>query len=615
MAGYWTRVAQGRLSRRRALAVSGGALAGSALLAACGSDDGGGGEGSQGLIAKPVYIGPDKATRGGVLKDHFVAEPRGLDPITAQAALNQNAEAVYSTLIVEKPGRFEPSAYEMQGDLAQSWEISGDGLQITMKLRPGVKWHNLPPVNGRTFDTEDVKAALDRYAAKGPLATLIFNQTSPEAPLLSYSSPDSSSIVMKLKEPVAYMINWFASFGGFTAVVVLTPKETDGSFDIRQGMIGTGPFQLKQHTPSVGFVLKRNPDYWDKDAALVDEVNQPIISEYVTRLAQLKAGEIHYSTTTDVLRAEDVLSTKRDQPKIELFESDMEVAASVMTFGWQPVGNNKFQDERVRQAISMSMDRDLNIDVRFNADTFRREGLPIRTAWNSHLAARDAFVKGGWFLDPKGKDFGPNAKFFKHDIAEAKKLLAAAGFPNGFETTFHYPASPQFNRSTVVEPLFFFLQEIGIKVNQNPQTDNTQVYIPRNRDASGEYEGIGYHSVTGTVPSVLSAASALVAEHLPISGVTFHGYAVNGRGDKSGDPELIAILAKARVERDINAQKKLVLDAQRYLGKAMHSLIEPGGATGFWAAWPAVQNFRVFSGVTPWERYQLWLDRTKAPFA
>jgi hypothetical protein len=116
------------------------------------------------------------------------------------------------------------------------------------------------------------------------------------------------------------------------------------------------------------------------------------------------------------------------------------------------------------------------------------------------------------------------------------------------------------------------------------------------------------------IPSVVSPTSALVAEHWPASGVTFHGYDVNGKGDKSGDPGLISILSKARVERDVEARKKLVLDAQRYLGKAMHSLVLPGGATGFQLAWPAVQNFYVWHGVQPWEKYQIWLDETKAPF-
>jgi ABC-type transport system substrate-binding protein len=396
----------------------------------------------------------------------------------------------------------------------------------------------------------------------------------------------------------------------------MIPKETDDTFDIRQGMIGTGPFFLKEHVPSAKFVLGRNEEYWNKDFALVDEISQPIVGEYAQRQAQLKAGELHFARTTAVMRAEDVITTKKDQSKLLLYETPIALASSVMTFGHLPVGENKFQDERVRQAINMAQDRDLIIEVRYNTENFEKEGIPVRTVWNSHLAARDAFVNGGWFLDPQKPEFGPNAKYFQHDVAEAKKLLAAAGYPDGFEVQFSYPAAPQFNRSTLVEPLFFFLQEIGLTVKDNGLTDYTQGYIPLDRDASGDFEGIGYHSVTGSIPVTVSPTSALVAEHLPSSGVTFHGYDVNGKGDKSGDPALIEILSKARVESNLEARKKLVKEAQAYLGKAVHSMIEAGGATGYWAAWPAVQNFRVFdSAAAHWEKYQIWLDKTKAPFA
>jgi peptide/nickel transport system substrate-binding protein len=615
MTDYWSNIRDRRIQRRRALALTGGAAAGAALLAACGGGDGGsaGEQSGSGLITAPKDTFA-QAKRGGPLKDYAQAEPRSLDPANPQADYNRIAPFVYSTLLSEKPGKFKPSAYELQGHLAQSYEVSEDGLQITMKLRSGVKWHNRPPVNGRAFDAEDVLFSLNRYADIAPLRSLVFNSASPEAPVLSTTSPDRSTVVIKLKDPVAYMPNWFADFGSFTGLIIMYPKETESTFDVRQDIIGTGPFMLKEHTPSVNFTLARNPDFWDKDYALVDEIQMPIISEYATRVSQLKAGNVHYAISANTLRAEDILTLKRDEPRIQLYESDFATTATVWTFGHLPVGGNKFQDERVRQAISMAWDRDLFIAAKYNVDTFEREGLPVRTGWNSHQANRDPFAIGGWFLDPKSKDFGPNARYFQFDLTEAKKLLSAAGHPNGFEVLVHYPATPQYNLSRDTEPMIGFLQGLGLDVKQRAIQDYTQDYIPNDRDASGEYEGIGIHSVTGSTPSVVSPTSALVAEHLPASGVTFHGYDVTGKGDKSGDPQLNAILAKARVERDTEARKKLVIDAQRHLGKAMHSLVFPGGATGFYAAWPAVQNFRVWNGTSTWERYQLWIDQTKAPF-
>ena len=87
----------------------------------------------------------------------------------------------------------------------------------------------------------------------------------------------------------------------------------------------------------------------------------------------------------------------------------------------------------------MSWDRDLCIDAFYNVDEFEAEGLPVETRWNTDCRATGT----GWWLDPQGKDFGPNAKYFKHNVAEAKKLLAAAGFANGFDSrpSLHRPPS------------------------------------------------------------------------------------------------------------------------------------------------------------------------------
>ena len=614
---YWSSVLGRRIGRRRALASSAAAGLGAAFLAACGGGEGGGsrsGTGAEnGLVTTPKDTFA-QAKRGGILKDYAQAEPRTLDPINPLADLNRIASFIYNTLLAEKPGHLSSSSYEIEGSLAQAYEVSNDGLQLTMKLRPGAKWHQRPPINGRAVDTEDVVMSLDRFASIGALRPLVFNVASPEAPVLGYSATDKSTVVIKLKDPVAYMPNWFAGFGSFTGQIIMFPKETDTTFDPRQDMIGTGPFQLSQHTPSVGFTLARNPDYWDKDHALVDQIDMPIIGEYATRVAQLKAGNVHYGVSTNTIRAEDLLTIKRDEPRIQLYPSEFATTTTVWTFGHLPIGDNKFSDERVRQAISMAWDRDLFIEAKYNADRFRAEGIPIRTGWNSHQANRDSFVAGGWFLDPQGKDFGPNAKYFEHNLAEAKKLMAAAGFPDGFDMPLKYPATPQYNLTKDTEPMIGFMQDLGLNVVQNAIQDYTQDYIPNDRDASGEFEGVGIHSVTGGIPSIVSPTSALVAEHLPASGVTFHGYDVNGRGDKSGDPVLVDLLGRARVERNLEARKKMVLDAQRHLGKAMHSLVFPGGATGLWPAWPAVQNFQVWKGQTNWERYQIWLDQTKAPF-
>ena len=106
----------------------------------------------------------------------------------------------------------------------------------------------------------------------------------------------------------------------------------------------------------------------------------------------------------------------------------------------------------------------------------------------------------------------------------------------------------------------------------------------------------------------------MVAEHIP-GPVTFHGYSLDGGSGSTGDPALIEMLAKAKIERDVEARKALVHAAQRHLAKAMWCLLEPGNANSYRLEWPAVQNYFVYqSGSANWEKYKVWLDRTKAPF-
>ena len=294
--GYWSSVLNRRVQRRRALTLSGAGLASAAFLAACGGGDSGGGSGdgdSSGMVTKPVDT-TKEAKRGGTIKDYIRGEPATMDPFNPNAALNAASRSVHGMLLREKPGHLKIADGTIEGDLAESWEFSPDGMQITMKLRQGVKWHNKPPVNARTVDVQDVLFSWTRYEDKAPLASILANKKSPDAPVLSMTAPDARTLVIKLKEPVVYVANYFGGFGSFTGQVMLDPKETDTTLDIRNDMVGHGPFQLAAHTPSVGFTLKRNPDYWDKDWALADQIDLPVVTEPATQLSQFKAGNIHY---------------------------------------------------------------------------------------------------------------------------------------------------------------------------------------------------------------------------------------------------------------------------------------------------------------------------------
>jgi peptide/nickel transport system substrate-binding protein len=608
-----------RISRRKGLAAAGAGAAAAAFLAACGGSDSSSGGSTSGadnssLITKPVDT-TKSAKRGGTLKFFTGTEPAHLDVQMDQASMNQHKNMVYGHFVNDKAGVTKPPTYEEYvGEMMQSWEWSPDRLTLTFKLRDGVKWHNKAPVNGRVLDTEDVLFSWDRFSTKGTDRSFLVNAANPNAPVLSVTAPDSKTIQFKLKEPVVFLLA--ALTPTQTGKPNIVPKETEKSFDIRQDMIGTGPFMLDKYTPTVGFTYKRNPDYWDKDFPLVDTIDMPIVREYAQAVAQFRAGNMHayaYDTNNRV-RNEDILPMKREVPDLKLYSAEP-TATTVrsLVFGWPPNEANKpFKDERFRQAISMTWDRDAYVSAFKNVDKFRAEGLPVNAYWNTALPP----AYGRWWLDPKGKDFGPNARYFQRDVAEAKKLLAAAGYPNGVEVSSSYIGGTQlgadFQRQCQVTDEF--AKEAGIKVKTNI-IDYTSQYLTQYRDANGKYDGWLYRAGGSSATDATAYFSVLF--HSKYGGPGFLGFDAAGKGDYSGDPVLEGILNKARVEMDAEKRRTMVHDMQRHLAKATYAIPhEPGDATIFYLTWPALQNFQVFQGdrrgataaVHSW-----WIDDTQAP--
>jgi peptide/nickel transport system substrate-binding protein len=281
-----------------------------------------------------------------------------------------------------------------------------------------------------------------------------------------------------------------------------------------------------------------------------------------------------------------------------------------VVFGFRPNDKSPFRDERLRQAFSMTWDRDQYIDVMFNVKGFTDNGIPVRTSWstsvqNNYFAA--------WYLNPQGKDFGPNAKYFKRDIAEAKKLMAAAGYANGFETISTIIQGNEYGTSypTQVEIIEGMVGEIGIKHKKNV-VDYTKVFQFQYRDVFGAFEGLSYK--LGPQASAPEPTGQLVYDYHSKASTGWYGFDASGKGDNAaGDPAVDALLDKATAEFDPAKRKEIVYEIQKYLGKPQYGIRWPGGATGFLLAWPALQNFNVWQNDPRRESVREWIDDTKAP--
>jgi ABC-type transport system substrate-binding protein len=409
---------------------------GAAFLAACGGSDSGGEKSAvdkSGLVSKPVDSLP-QAKPGGSLKDFANADITSFDAIASNNAstVNQVTIFAYSRLLKFVTAKYPKEADgSVEGDLAESYELSGDKTQLTFKLRQGVKWDSRAPTNGRAMDAEDVLFSWGKYARLNTSASnLVYNaENAPSAPIDSVSAPDSRTIVMKLKQFDSSLFQLFASYDHFFVM----PRESDSGFDPRSVVRGNGPWQVEEYVPSSRIIWRRNPDYYVKDRPFPDKVERPIIVDYAQLLAQFRAGNVW----TTVVKQEDVVTTKKDVPKTLLRQAEVfgTGISPVITFGYE--GDSPFKDTRMRQALSMLIDRDAFIDV-------DRQPRRLPQGRAGAAGCLNAAVAPGWtgyWIDPnEEKDFGPNHKYLKLNVGEAKKLMAAAGFPNGLTTDVYYNA-------------------------------------------------------------------------------------------------------------------------------------------------------------------------------
>ena len=600
---YWSQVLAEHITRRRSVALGAGAAT-AAFLAACGgggsSSDDKSVKGDKSGLLTPTEDTSKSAVRGGRMRLSVSTDIPSWEPNQAFTVINEGPGAIQGRLIETVPGRLEPSKREVMAGVAESWEWSPDRLQLTLKIRNDVKFHPIAPVNGRTLTMDDVIFSWNRLKRVGSIRSEYANELNPNAPILSLTAADPRTLVIKLKEPLVYLVSLLAHV---TALTML-PMEMESQFDPRTKAIGSGPFYVSDYAPSQSITLKGHSDFYQKGLPYVDQVDLPIITEYSQGVAQFKAGALHRYP----VRADDVLSVKKETPQLRMYQTDVSVLGNQSVFGWQ--GQSPFADERVRQAYSMLMDRDLLIDVARNVSKFQSEGIPVETRWNTNLQA----TFDGWWLDPKDKEFGPNAKYFEHNVAEAKKLMAAAGFGNGVEVISSHITTNEYGTDfpKLVEVVEGMMAEGGFRFKKNIVHYSNE-FIPKYRDAKGNFEGMSYKS--GPTPPANDALAYLIFFNYSKGGNAFYGFDAAGKGDNSGDPKVDELLLKAKAEIDTEKRKALVYEVQRYLGGKQYAVRWAGGSSSFELAWPAVKNYNAFRGDVPPNFFlRYWLDQNELPF-
>ena len=582
---YWQRFTSARLGRRRALGIGLAGLAGVGALSlvGCGGSDGEGTKSAPKLTMFTSNSEEGPVKRGGTWSWGYNAEPATLDPYA------QTASAVYTVLyatmsklvqVALGPGK-DPANFEVAGDAAKSWEISPDLLTYTFKLNPAMKFHNIAPVNGRQVDSGDVKLSWQRLEKHAFYGTF-FGFTKP-----AISTPDPSTVVFKLSSPdVAFM----AALIEPRASMIMA-KESDGGYDARDKAIGSGPWILANRVPSSNIDYKRNPDWIEQNVPYMDGMTGHLISEPSVMLSQFQAKNLPSYTPED---PENLVDLLRENPTLRIVEGLRTLGSGGVGFERRdPGGPGPFtKDKRLRQALSMMIDRDAVYTALGGLDAWKKLGVQLPIVLDNFVAA--AFQK--YWTDPRGKEMGDSAKFFAYDVAEAKKLLAAANYPSDYAPDFHFAASFQSDKyRSAAQVVANMLQEGGIKVK--PYAD----------DYNLEYQAksqIGEN--TGLLFTNLSSGSS------DASGNLDELFAPAGRRNqlKVDDPMYNDLAAKARTTVDEKERRKIFIELQRYLGNEMRWTPVSFGTPPVTAFWPHVKNNGTYRGGTHYSREShFWLDK------
>lgn len=359
----------------------------------------------------------DEPKPGGKLIFAMPADLRQLDP----HLMATTAEGRYFRLIceplIDSDDNFQPAAC-----LAESWQISEDGLQWTIQLKKGVKFHN-----GREMTAEDIKWNFDRILDPKNRTPSAGRLQAVKA--VSVTGPHTVRFDLK-RRSAGFLANFFGA-GGFVAMIAPESIGSDGKVS---HPIGTGPFKFVEWKPNEHVKYTKFDAYREKGLPYLDEVTIKPVPDNTVRLAALRSGEVDM---TYKLNIDEVVKLKEGGIKGLVFDLSVPDWPLFVFFN---SSKPPFNDPRVRQAVALAMDKeDILVAV------FEGYGEVVNQVFQK---------KSPWYCD---------VPEVKPDLDKARKLLAEAGYDNSLEvelaTSNTYP-----NILAMAQVIQMQLAEVGVKV-------------------------------------------------------------------------------------------------------------------------------------------------------
>ena len=375
--------------------------------------------------AKPA-AGPKK---GGTFT---LAQPQSISEFSPARPGSRHSiylRALFNTL-VQYDAKLQP-----QPDLAEKWDVAPDGKSITLKLRQGVKFHS-----GREFTSADVKGTVEFLSTPeaAAVALTMFKAVT------QVDTPDKYTATLKFATVYPGMFD-------VLDMLYIIDKDTIG--DRAKSANGTGPFKIGKYIPNDRVELVAHKDYWEKDKPYLDNVVIRIVPDTAALAVNLEAGAVDCvftPTFTDLVRfkaAGDKYVVSMGAPSTNVH--DIGINCKV----------KPFDDKRVRQAISMSIDRD-----RFCKTILQGFVKPTTLVWPA--------TSWAYFPDLEGK--------MGYDLEKARALLKDAGLEKGFEAELLTASTSNFGHDALPQIIQAELKKLNVNIKIT-DVDSTQRVARENK--------------------------------------------------------------------------------------------------------------------------------------
>ena len=520
---------------------------------------------------RPSLASAQTPKRGGTLTLRCW-DPPFFDPMLSTAYRVQIPNTfTHSRLLKHRAGPgVAPATFSIEGDLAESWSQPNETTYV-FKLRKGVRWHPKPPVNGRELTAEDVRYTIERFlSVKGnPTAYMLKSVDRVEV-------IDKYTVKFVLKEPFSWLLDVLANPMA-VAIVARECVEKFGDLKKAEAVVGTGPWMLDSYRPNVGLTFVRNPNYFVPGLPYIDRIEYLVDEDNASRMAAFLSGKYDLGwefpgsiNRTDWVQIKDGLKTKRPNLRTAEFPSNVETHISMRT------DVAPFKDVRVRQAVALAIDRQGIIDTSF-------EGVgQINAAVPAGLV--------DWALPIN--QMGEGAKYFRHDPAEARRLLAAAGYPSGFAASLCFTTYGSTLLSDNAQLILKSLKDVGITTKLDQREYGAFIascYF-------GKFDSMTF----GPQTPFLDPDNFLYGMHYP-------GEQKNQ--SHVDDPIVTDMLIRQRRIFDVAKRREVIHELQRYLARQQYYVQLPSGT--YVAVWDgALKNYGPNLGYDYGGRLMAaWLDR------